>query len=77
MSAKPPSYDHFYDEKTGEHLGYVVDNEVRTADGEVIRRIIDGQAYDKAGNRMGLLVRDITTLAGADWNMEGLGRLIG
>jgi hypothetical protein len=57
MDRKPISYDHFYDEKTGEHLGYVVDNEVRTPDGEVIRRIINGQAYDMAGNRLGLLVR--------------------
>jgi hypothetical protein len=57
MSVKPPSYSHFYDEKTGEHLGYIVDNEVCTIDGEVIRRIIDGQAYDMAGNRLGLLMR--------------------
>lgn len=57
MAVKPVRYEHFYDEKTGEHLGYILDNEVRTVDGEVIRRIVGGQAYDMEAKRLGLLVR--------------------
>ncbi len=57
LMTKVISYDHFHDERTGEHLGFIVGNEIRSGDNLVIRHVVDGEVFSTDGQRLGWLSR--------------------